>query len=440
MNEPNDLNKCIEIEQETSSNDSEKIENSDESRFKGIVSESSSGKDIVIDAKKHPELFVDFFKKDISLTFSDSLDKAFPNNGNYSREEYNALRDEVYKQVLENYDEKLPGFANKYTEIHDFYDKRLDEIKNAQEEIEMATEEDSKIVENKRLSYHEAFNEGSPQGLTSDERALLYDEIHELYDTVKLKENDSCAKSGIDISDETLWKQRVITNDKKNNSASEAVVALLAPESVVSESDEKTEPVNKENQSEEGQLEEASKLGDEEIIKKYFSYNDTLNKPEAEIQIYPNQEKYVESLREIAQKEKFNDTVNKIRDEYEGVMNKLSMDSSIFGASQSWIYWDLAKQDYYSKNPEVDSRYETGDPIEKEDIQYAIVNRHLGWELYGAYNQDISVVDKLNKSDDSFNRIVELLEKSPKEENQTLSSYDLAELGKCIRMNLVSFD
>jgi len=411
-----------------------------ESRLKEIVLRVIPDGNLKIDANKHPELFAKNFEQDIFMSFDMALNKAFPNGRSYTEEEYNFLKEETKRQIIRIYDDKLPGFADEYAKVYIFFDTQLDNIKNAEKEIEEDSAKDNELVEKKRLLHYEAVSEGNPKELTSEEIRALHDEIHELYNKMEVNKVDICKKYGIDISNESLWKQRVRLVNERNNAASKAVNELNTLK-VSKNKKEETEPiVEAEPIIEKDQFKKVGDMEEEEVIKQYFSYNDTLNRPEEEITIYPYQKKYVESFKEITRKENFVSTVDKIRDEYENVMQKLSLDSSIFGMSQSWIYWDLAKQDYFFNNQqEADSKYDIGNPSVEENIQNQIVNRHIGWEIFGNFKEDTSIVDRLNKSDDSFNRIVELLDKTPKE-NQTLSSYDLGELGKYIRKNLVSFD
>jgi hypothetical protein len=181
-------------------------------------------------------------------------------------------------------------------------------------------------------------------------------------------------------------------------------------------------------------IEDMTNMSDEEIFKKFFSYNDVLKKEEGEIQLPANGTKYIGSLRGLSKNKDFPRVVAKIRKDFDKAMKRLSLDPSIYGESQTWIYWDMAKQDFFNNNKdEADSKYEIDNPMKSENIQGQIANRHLGWEVYGRREE---LLDNLNKDDDSYGKILELLDKEAKEENSTLSSYDLALLGGYVKENL----
>jgi len=258
-----------------------------------------------------------------------------------------------------------------------------------------------------------------------------------------------------EIEQERLWKQinehintqgveNLLIKDEQN--LSEEVTDRLKSKEVKAEIDTK----KSHNKEEAGNIEskEIDNLSEEDVIKKYFSYNDILQKDESEISIYPNQRKYVEAFKQAASSENFESLVGSIRKKIDETTRKLGLEQSQWGESQSWIYWDIAKQKYFdSHKDEADPRYDIGDPLEDEKLQQQISDRHLGWEVYGQTAEYVdgqrrfankNFLNRLNKDDETFEKVITLLKKEPKPENQTLSSYDLAKLGEYIRENLNS--
>ncbi|MGE5541078.1 MAG: hypothetical protein ACM3TU_02220 [Bacillota bacterium] len=111
---------------------------------------------------------------------------------------------------------------------------------------------------------------------------------------------------------------------------------------------------------------------------------------------------------------------------------RLGIPVSPYGRSKSWAMWDIGKQYHFFSNPDQnDPRYEIGNPLESESKQEEMINRHLGWEAYTAYLTNEEFRNRV-VSDPAFKPALDLFNKPPKERG-TLSSYDLAELGKVLR-------
>ncbi len=128
---------------------------------------------------------------------------------------------------------------------------------------------------------------------------------------------------------------------------------------------------------------------------------------------------------------------NTIRTEYNSIMSKIGILSSPAGASDNWIYWDLGKQSYLSEHPqESNENYKLENPFteQNQEILADIINRHVGWEVLGYVKNNPDFLNTLDKSKDSYSKIVSLVG----EEKQLgkLSSYKLTELGKLIRENI----
>ena len=98
--------------------------------------------------------------------------------------------------------------------------------------------------------------------------------------------------------------------------------------------------------------------------------------------------------------------------------------------------WDLGKQFYYFLHPEQSGvKYEIANPLSSEKKQQEIIDRHLGWEAYAAFNSNSpESVEWRNTiiANPKFTKALEILNKKPKE-NKTLSSFDLTALGTLLR-------
>lgn len=146
--------------------------------------------------------------------------------------------------------------------------------------------------------------------------------------------------------------------------------------------------------------------------------------------------KYAESLAELSEYvggfESVRAVSGKLVEKMSVEAKRLGILISPFGKSRTWAIWDMGKQYYYFTHPdENDSKYAIGDPFSEAKSE-EIVNRHLGWEAYGAYNQNgqKEFLEKIPA--DKRPSILVLLERKPKD-NGTLSSKELAELGALLR-------
>ena len=150
--------------------------------------------------------------------------------------------------------------------------------------------------------------------------------------------------------------------------------------------------------------------------------------------------KYVTALLELEKKYKdsernpISDLVYAMLDEASKTMDRYEIIPSPYAQSKTWALWDISKQYYYFTHPkEVDPKYKIANPMESKGKQQEIVDRHVGWEVYGAYHGDQqgSILERL-KTNRRFREIKAYLDKAPKA-NGTLSSYDLAALGSLLR-------
>lgn len=146
--------------------------------------------------------------------------------------------------------------------------------------------------------------------------------------------------------------------------------------------------------------------------------------------------KYAESLAELSEHiggfESVGVVADKLVEKMSAEAERLGIPVSPFGKSRTWAIWDMGKQYYYFTHPnENDSKYPIGDPFSEAKSE-EIVNRHLGWEAYGAYNQNEQKEFLEKIPADKRLSILGLLKRRPKD-NGTLSSKELAELGALLR-------
>lgn len=149
--------------------------------------------------------------------------------------------------------------------------------------------------------------------------------------------------------------------------------------------------------------------------------------------------KYAESLQNLAQTESLN--MFAIEQAARGIhiamlseADRLGIPVTPYGESITWALWDIGKQYYFFMHPdEVEPGYEeTGNPLESQTKSNEIINRHLGWEAYAAFQANSQGWREKVAQDPKLSAALELLNKPPKQ-NNTLSSSDLAELGKRLR-------
>jgi hypothetical protein len=183
------------------------------------------------------------------------------------------------------------------------------------------------------------------------------------------------------------------------------------------------------------------RLGKDSIVEHYLSYQDTELSEDLKKEILKHNEqsesaqKYAETLSStltVYGSEKMEDMVEGMIDECEGILERIGITASQYSKSKTWAMWDIAKQLFYLEHPEErDEKYEVGNPILIRSKRQEIVDRHIGWEAYGAYNksEDRNFIEKLGATKD---KVLEFLNKEAKN-NGTLSSKDLAALGALVR-------
>lgn len=179
--------------------------------------------------------------------------------------------------------------------------------------------------------------------------------------------------------------------------------------------------------------------------KEYLSYGDI--DPEAykyalseegELEKNSSDARYSESLLNILNSERAEslETVKgTIRNYYEHIKKNLGLEDD-YGKSDSWIYWDIAKQDFMLNNPESSSpEYLLADPLdfensaESRELIQQIADRHIAWEICRPQN-----IDNINTQNLS-QRAVDLIEKAKTDRgnSRALSSFEYSELGRLVR-------
>ncbi len=170
------------------------------------------------------------------------------------------------------------------------------------------------------------------------------------------------------------------------------------------------------------------------IAKIYLTYNDVQNKDLDKINVNGKSiKKYTISFKKMSQEEKFFDVARDIKKKFEDIMQLVGLESSIWGKSDTWVYWDMAKQQYFfDHQDEADEKYDIGDPIADNNLQQQIIDRHIGWELYSGNRNNKEMKTYLYEKFNTNSEIMSFLNKKPKKNND-LSSIDLASLGKLVR-------
>lgn len=156
-------------------------------------------------------------------------------------------------------------------------------------------------------------------------------------------------------------------------------------------------------------------------------------------QVEGSNKKYAETLLEMREKytpAKVEQTSTGIWVEMKNLMQEIDLPMSAYGASKSWVLWDMAKQTYLAEHSaESNADYTLGNPMENENICRQISDRHLGWELYGLYRSSADARRKIGEvlqNSPHAPRAQQLFNKDPNSRG-TLRSIELEVLGEVIR-------
>ena len=152
--------------------------------------------------------------------------------------------------------------------------------------------------------------------------------------------------------------------------------------------------------------------------------------------------RYADALLQLAAEQRLEEIrrrATEMRDTMLKEATRLGISSSPYGKSATWAMWDIGKQYYFASHPEfhqdqISHGYEIGNPMESKTKQEEIIARHLGWEAYAEFNNPKSTAawKQEVREGGKYAKARALLAAKPKE-NNTLSSRDLAELGKLLR-------
>jgi hypothetical protein len=180
----------------------------------------------------------------------------------------------------------------------------------------------------------------------------------------------------------------------------------------------------------------------DQIMQRDFSYQDAELPEELKQQILEQTrsaegaKKYSEALANASARggiESVRNTAREMRDTMLVEANRLGIPVSPYGRSMTWAMWDIAKQSYFLAHPnENDPKYAIGNPLESESKREEIIDRHIGWEAYAAFKQFPEYRDRIT-NDPKKAQALEFFKKSPKATSGSLSSSELAELGKLLR-------
>jgi hypothetical protein len=261
----------------------------------------------------------------------------------------------------------------------------------------------------------------------------LFMEIKQAKEFLKVKYNlmDS-------ISQESQKEaEKKLLNIEKKDSLSESQYKEVSE--VTNEKIESNQIYKKEASKEKSPLEMIN------LHKEYLAYQDV--NPEGPIDYALNEEgvleegkykNYTESLSDILDSERAESleaVKGTIRNYYEHIKQNLGLEDTIFGKSDSWIYWDIAKQGYMVNNPESSRpEYLLADPLDFENSSESraliqqIADRHIGWEISNP--NILNNFDTKNLSQRAL-ALIKKAERNPG--SQALSSMEYSELGRLVR-------
>lgn len=180
----------------------------------------------------------------------------------------------------------------------------------------------------------------------------------------------------------------------------------------------------------------------EDIITTYFSYQDSPNLTSEEKQeiikrSIKNQSaiKYAKILLKLQEKDELENYYMLSKSLFTRTFKLLSefeIEPSQYSQSISWSMWDIAKQLYYLENPKKSNgNYILADPLEDEDKQEEIINRHIGWILTeNIYNGNVDLLLNKIKNSSYTKKIIDYIIVRTNDETRSVSSHELATLGK----------
>ena len=186
----------------------------------------------------------------------------------------------------------------------------------------------------------------------------------------------------------------------------------------------------------------------ENTIREYFSYSDAMELTDDEkSQILEktlknnSAKKYAKILLKLKNQGLMPRVDNLVREIFAKTITQLtsySVNPRPYTYSNSWVYWDIAKQIYYLDNPgESNSNYLLANPLESPEKIQEIIDRHIGWEIYSQMDTG-EINGFLNRIRDPIygKRVIDVMIAKANKKFDHFSSYKMAELGKNVRLGL----
>jgi hypothetical protein len=192
--------------------------------------------------------------------------------------------------------------------------------------------------------------------------------------------------------------------------------------------------------------EEKERYPDKQTVRKKLSYQDADLPPEQLQAMHygaegrNTAERYAHHLNHLPEQEVAR-VLPQIKGQTKKVLDVLGIPVSPYGKSDSWVYWDFGKQQfYYEQNkgfaPSEGNPYRYAPALEKLD---EISDRHIGWEFYHAPAEAREKAFKSIEDTYYLARVFDILQNEPKADGQ-LHSHQYAELGKVLREYAHSFE
>lgn len=378
----------------------------------------------------------DFHKKDDVI----NLFKLVKNRTNANNQLFQIYKknhehlDLISKEILEKYPEiKSVNFHNNYDKINDIF---MDLKELLTQQFDKLNTTDNLIDTNLR----ESILNGNKIKEEESEFTTLVKRLLELI----VIENDS--KNNIESEDKT--EQEIIIEDEEETERN----SEYDPEDMEEDEEEVMESFDEQDrfreEKEQIEPEESSEEKINQIILDFFTYKDSHELSDEEKEIiemntlksesakrYANiifkleKENKLEEVKRVS-KEIFAKTITKL--------NEYEVEPLPFTYSLSWAIWDIVKQIYYLENPqETTDKYILENPLESEEKQQEIIDRHIGWEVYTQMCSE-NLNNFLNKIRDPVfgKRVINVMIDKTNDGDKRMPSYKLSELGKNVRMAL----
>jgi hypothetical protein len=325
-------------------------------------------------------------------------------------------------------EEEIARFLAKYPTPHTF-DEKL--IGNRLQQLEATYEQENDL--NRRSSLK---MEISLQKQKEKEYGILKSQVYgkrnEYWEQVKLLKKDAREKFGVE--------EEIETPKAETEQPIEEISELKKPQQ------EETIPVQPQAPKPpvfEQLSPRSAELIRNQILERDLAYQDIDMPPDQKESykqwVYSSEsaKKYAESLVNASSTgglETIRTQARELRDKMLTEASRTGIPMSTHGKSLSWAMWDMGKQYHFFTHQDLnDPTYEIGNPLESESKREEILNRHIGWEAYAAFQDKNNPEYKTRVQNDP--RLRATLRFFTKEPNahRSLSSNELAELGKMLR-------